>query len=151
MRLTAARTIPHTPDDVFTFLADLRNHWRLEDAFVELGALEGDGPHGPTSGRIRIRGPLGLSRTAKTLVLTALPPVHDTPGMLEGRGEVGRRSVGRVRWEIAAGESGSQVTFIAVVERASVLDHVLLRLGGRRWLERRLADALARLEVVLSA
>jgi hypothetical protein len=52
--IEACATLPHTPERVFEFLSDLRNHWRLEDAFIELGGLEGDAQHGPAGGRVRI-------------------------------------------------------------------------------------------------
>jgi hypothetical protein len=34
--------IPQAPEAAFAFLADLRNHWRLERRFVALEDLEGD-------------------------------------------------------------------------------------------------------------
>jgi uncharacterized protein YndB with AHSA1/START domain len=90
---------------------------------------------------VRIRGPLGLSRVARTRVLAVEPPRR-----LEGRADVGQGTVGAVRWEIEpAGGGGSRVTLAARVESASALDRAILALGGGRWLERIFRDALARL------
>lgn len=135
---------------MFEFLSDLRNHWLLEDRFVELGGLDGNGDHGPTGGRIRINGPLGLSREARTRVLAAEPPKAGTAGALAGRAEIGQVTVGLVSWEIAPrGETSSSVTLAAVVERASLADRLLIAFGGRRWLERIFEHTLANLAVIL--
>ena len=148
--IEATRYISETPDRVFAFLSDLRNHWRLESAFVELGALEGEGDR-PTGGRVRISGPLGLSREAATTVLSAEQPGPGSPGKLDGRAELGETTVGRVRWEItAASDGGATVTLSATVERASFLDRMLLALGGRRWLQGVFERALATLAAVFS-
>jgi hypothetical protein len=66
-----------------------------------------------------------------------------------GRALVGRRTVGRVRWELAPSGAGTTVLLSAVVDRASLLDRVLLAAGGRRWLRRIFVDALRRLEDVV--
>lgn len=125
-----------SPERVFAFLADLHNHWRLSQRFSELDALDEDA----AGGRVRIRGPLGLSRVARTRVLAVVEPRS-----LAGRADVGRETVGAVQWEIAPAEGGSRVTLSARVESASPLDRAILALGGSWWLERIFRDALARL------
>jgi hypothetical protein len=147
--IEAAQMVPAPPEQVFELLADLRNHWRLEERFVELGGLDGSGPHGPTGGRVRIRGPLGLSRTARTRVLGAEAPGASRAGVLRGRADVGRRTVGRVAWTIQPSDRGSWVTLSAEVEAATPVDRLLLVLGGRRWLARLFSSAVERLAVVL--
>jgi hypothetical protein len=126
---------------VFEFLADLRNHWLLEPRFVDLDEVGGAG------GRVRIRGPVGLSRIAETRVLSARPPSAGSPGELDGRADVGG-TVGRVRWVIAAAGDGSEVTLSAWVEHATLVDRSLLALGGRRWLQWIFERAVARLAEV---
>jgi hypothetical protein len=126
---------------VFKFLSDLRNHWRLEPHFLELDGMNEGG------GVVRVRGPLGLSRVARTKVVAAEPP-----STLRGRAELGRRTVGAVRWEITPSVPGtSHVRFTAEVERASALDRVLLACGGRWWLVRIVRTAVQRLDAVLDA
>jgi len=55
--IEAERAVAAPPERVFGFLADLRNHWRLERRFLELDELGEDG------GTIRLKGldraPLG--------------------------------------------------------------------------------------------
>jgi hypothetical protein len=121
---------------VFAFLADLRNHWRLSRRFAELDALDDD----VAGGRVRVRGPLGASRLARTRVLEA-----EAPRRLAGRAEIGRGTVGLVRWQIEPAGGGSHVTLSAEVERAAPVDRALLALGGAWWLRRIFDDALARL------
>lgn len=147
--IEARACLPHPPQRVFEFLADLRNHWRLEDAFVEVGGLEGDAGHGPTGGRVRIKGPLGLSREARTQVLEASAPSGSAPGRLAGRADVGR-TVGHVGWAIEpAAYDASDVRLWAEVERATPLDRALLALGGRRLLAGIFERSLANLARVL--
>jgi hypothetical protein len=89
---------------------------------------------------VRIHGPLGLSRVARTRVLAA-----EAVRELRGRAEIGRGTVGAVRWTIEPAGDGSRVTLAADVERATVLDRAILALGGRRVLRRAFAEALDRL------
>ena len=141
--VSATATLPHAPPQIFEFLSDLRNHWRLEERFVELDDVTDHG------GRVRIRGPLGLSRVARTEVLEAEPP--SPIGRLHGRAEIGRTTRGEVFWEIAPDDGGSRVTLTAVPERLSASDAFLLALGGRRWMCRLFRTALERLDGVLKA
>ena len=149
-QIAAETTVSAPPAQVFAFLADLRNHWELEGRFVALGGLDGEGEHGPTGGRICIKGPLGLSREATTRVLAAEAPADERPGRLSGSAHVGAATVGRVQWELRdAGRGRSLVRLSATVERASALDRVLLAAGGASWLRRIFGNALRNLDVVV--
>ena len=119
---------------MFEFLSDLHNHWQLEDSFIAVNGV-GDG-----GGRILIRGPLGITREARTQVVEA-----EAPSRLVGRAVLGT-TVGEVAWEIRPEGSGSLVSLSAEVERASTSDRLLLALGGRRWLTRRFASVLETLD-----
>ena len=132
--ITATRDISAPPERVFAFLSDLRNHWRLEDHFVEVEHVESDG------GRVRMRGPLGIARTARTTVEEALPNSR-----LRGRADLGD-TVGRVAWDIEPADSGSRVSLSARVDRAGVFDRTLLALGGEAYLRRIFARTLENLE-----
>jgi len=88
-----------------------------------------------------MRGPLGVGRVARTRVVAT-----DEPSSLQGVAELGDGTQASVRWNIVPDGEGSRVTLAATVERASVGDRVLLALGGRRWLERLFAAAVARLD-----
>ena len=121
---------------MFAFLDDLRNHWQLSQRFAELEQLDGDGE----GGRVRVHGPLGLSRTARTRIVES-----NAPRELRGRADVGRGTVGEVRWVVEPNGTGSRVTLSATVQRASRLDRVILALGGRALLRRGFAEAVAQL------
>ena len=140
--IVAARLVPAPPEAVFAFLADLANHWWLATRFVEVVDLD-PSVDGHGGGRVRVRGPLGLRRTALTRVEHAR-----TPQLVVGSARVGRRTRARVSWTLGARGAGTWVRLAATVERASTLDRLLLRAGGRAWLEGRFAGTLARLDEI---
>jgi hypothetical protein len=142
--ISVTRVIHHPPERVFAFLSDLRNHWRLEHRFVALEELHGDA----AGGRVRMRGPLGIHRTARTRVVRAEEP-RAGRAALRGRAELTGGTVGVVRWDIVGTGGDSIVTLAATAERASFVDRVLLLLGGAWWLRRILARALANLDTQL--
>src|SRR5205823_4346029 len=86
--IAAHGLVPIRREAAFAFLAELDNHWLVADRWIEVVCLDGE----REGGRVRIRGPLGLRRTARTQVLTAQPPAR-----LEGRATLGRTEA-RVRW-----------------------------------------------------
>jgi uncharacterized protein YndB with AHSA1/START domain len=142
-RIAAERIVAAAPPDVFAFLADLENHWLLADRFVEVLSLErppGGGPaHG---GMVRIRGPLGLGRIARTRVVHAQPNTS-----IAGTASVGERTEARVHWTLTPVSEGTLVRLEATVDRTGRSEAILLSAGGRRWLEGRFAsilDTLAR-------
>jgi Polyketide cyclase / dehydrase and lipid transport len=136
----AAALVPVPPEDVFVFLSDLRNHWRLADRFVEVLTLDAsDGAHADGA-RVRLKGPLGLRRTATTRVVAAR-----APRLLIGTAELAGGTRARVSWVLAGRLGSTRVRLAAEVERASLADRVLLAAGGRWWLRRRFASTLERL------
>jgi hypothetical protein len=78
--IEAVGEVPAARDDVFTFLAALPNHWTLANRWIEVVSLQtpAEAPRGsePDGAVVRIRGPLGLRRTARTQVLSAEPPAR---------------------------------------------------------------------------
>jgi uncharacterized protein YndB with AHSA1/START domain len=135
--IAASRVISSPPERVFEFLSDLHNHWRLDAHFVEVEHVDPDGD----GGRVRLRGLLGMGRTAHTRVEEAVPNSR-----LRGRADIGRGTVGRVAWDIEPVDRGSRVALAAVVERAGLLDRAILALGGRRYLRQILTRTLENLE-----
>ena len=129
--------IPAERERVFGFLSDLENHWQLADGAISVAHVEpGDG------GRVRMRGPLGVHRTA----VTSLDHVRE-PDAIAGTARVGTRTRARVTWTLEAGIDGvTLVTLSAEVEDASPMDRLLLGAGGRAWLESRFKRILATLE-----
>jgi uncharacterized protein YndB with AHSA1/START domain len=149
--LIEAKAVVSAPrEEVFAYLADFRNHCRLLDPWIDVLSFErpaGSEPDAPTrGGRVRMRGPLRVSRTATTRVVAVEPPAR-----LAGTAEVGARTLARVSWTLEPANGSTEVMLAAEIERLGVLDSVLLLLGGTAWMRRRfravltlLAGALAR-------
>jgi hypothetical protein len=138
----AAALLPAAVEDVFEFLADLENHWRVADRFVRVLDLHRSNDGRATGGTVRLRGPLGMRRTVTTRVAAA-----KAPRILIGTAEIGGGTRARVSWSLAGHLDSTRVRLSAKVERASGFDRLLLRLGGRWWLRRRFAailDSLSR-------
>lgn len=135
----AEREISAPPERVFGFLSDLRNHWRLEErAFLALEEV------GEKSGVIRLKGPLGLSRRARTRVLEA-----EAHRRVAGRADLSLGTVGLVAWEILPRGATSVVRLSAEVATASLPDRVVLALGGKRWIRGLFERALVNLDAAL--
>jgi hypothetical protein len=128
-----------TPEAVFGFLASLENHWKLAGRWVEVVSID-DG-----SGRVRIHGPLGLRRTARTTVVDASPS-H----VMHGTAELSGGTVARVAWELGEDAGGTTVRLSAEVEHAALRDRVLLTLGGGAWMRRHFAKILEQLDAQFS-
>ena len=138
--IAARRRVAAAPETAFALIADLRDHWRLIDRWAQIEHL------GEGAAVVRLRGPLGVHRTARTRVLQTA-----APRALEGEARIGARTVGRVRWDLEPDGAGTLVTLTATVERAGLVDRALLAAGGRLWLRARLADALERLAAEATA
>jgi hypothetical protein len=137
--LAAAGLVPTAAERVFEFLADLENHWRLADRFIEVVTLNGP-PGARNGGRVRMRGPLGLRRTAMTRVEAAHPTY-----LMIGTAEVGRRTRACVSWALTPQDGGTSVRLTAALDEAGLFDRLLLLLGGRWWMRRRFVGVLVRL------
>lgn len=145
-RIVARGQIAASPDAVFGFLSDLGNHARLAPGAVEVRSLERQ-PDGGARALVRLKGPLGIRRSAVTELLPA-DPASDA---IIGRARIGRRTAASVVWTIRPNGNGSAVTIRAEIESVNRLDGFLLRAGADRWVARRFAVALARLTHELRA
>jgi hypothetical protein len=135
--ISAERAIDGQPGSIYALLANLENHRWLTGRGLHLTLLD-DGAS--DDGRIQIRGPLGLRRTATTTVTTAREP-HQ----LGGHARVGRVTTAHVMWTVVGAPEGSSVCLEVTVVKSGLLDRLLLALGGTWWLKRCLAEALERL------
>ena len=135
--IEATALVAAPPEEVFAFLADLGNHWIVADRFVEVLDLHGSDGARAEGGQVRVRGPLGIRRTATTRVVATR-----APRLLIGTAEVGAGTRARVSWSLAAHLGSTRVRLAATVERAAPADRALLALGGRWWLRRRFASTL---------
>jgi Polyketide cyclase / dehydrase and lipid transport len=147
--MAAEGVVAAAREDVFAYLARLEHHWQLTDHRVEVVSLDPPSASGDGAplqrGAVRMRGPLGIGRTARTAVESADPP-HGMSGSATLTG--GTRA--RVDWTLSPDGSGTRVRLSAQVESASLLDRALLALGGRTWMQRMFADALERLATVFA-
>jgi hypothetical protein len=141
--ISVNRSVSGPPATVFEFLADLDNHSALSDDNLVLVRLDGP-PDSRTGGVIELRGPLGLRRVVKTRLekLTA-------QGQITGLARAGDGTAARVTWTIAEHPAGANVELTVDVLEATAADRLLLILT-RRWLRRRLAATVDRLEVSLT-
>src|SRR3954464_1933825 len=135
--IEAVALVPAAPEEVFAFLSDLANHWRLLDTHVEVLELDGSPPNRAV---VRLRGPMGVRRRVHTRVTAAREP-----RLIIGVAELGDGTRALVSWTLAARLGQTRVRLAAEVERASTFDRLLLALGGRAWLEHRFAFGLERL------
>jgi uncharacterized protein YndB with AHSA1/START domain len=135
--IEAVALVAAAPEEVFEFLSDLANHWRLLDSQVDVQELDGTPPDRAV---VRLRGPLGVRRTVRTHVTAAR-----NPRLIIGVAELGDGTRARVSWTLAGRLGQTRVRLAAEVERADPLDRLLLALGGRVWLKRRFGFALERL------
>jgi hypothetical protein len=141
--ISAAGQVPASQEEVFAFLSDLENHWLLADRFVEVLTLDRGTDGAVHGGSVRMRGPLGLGRTATTRVVSTESPVAMT-GTADLSG--GTRAV--IHWRL--GRDGgttrdggpTRVELAAHLERIGPLDRLLLALGGGKWIRRRFASIL---------
>lgn len=143
--ISATRIVAADRGDVFAFLSDLENHWLIADRFVDVRDLEGP-PGARTGGRVRIRGPLGVRRTAHTRVAFA----HPVEAM-GGSAQLGHTTSAEVRWLLRPQDAGTAVTLGATLRRAAPLDRLLLSVGGVAWMRRRFDGSLRALDHLLSA
>jgi len=141
----ATRSLVADIADVFAFLTDLENHWRLADRFVEVLELAGP-PGARTGGRVRVCGPLGLRRTA-TIRIDLARPMDE----VRGSAELSGGTVARVTWRLRSRNGRTAVTLGATIEKARPLDRLLLRAGGRAWMSARFEGALGSLEDSLAS
>jgi hypothetical protein len=133
----AAALVSAPPEEVFAFLADLGNHWMVADRFVSVVDLHGPEQGPADGGVVRLRGPLGVRRTVTTRVVAS-----KAPRLLIGTAEIGPSTRARVSWALASHGESTRVRLAAAVERASAFDRLLLRVGGRAWLQRRFSATL---------
>jgi uncharacterized protein YndB with AHSA1/START domain len=134
-RIEAKRVIAAPPAAVFAFLAELENHWKLAGRWVEPLSID-DG-----SGLVRIHGPVGLRRTARTTVLDAEPD-----RVLHGTAELSGGTAARIAWELDPAGNGTRVTLTAEVDEATTGDRFMLTLGGTVWMRRRFGAILDQLD-----
>jgi len=139
-------SVPTSREELFERLARLENHWALADRWVEVVSLNGDARAPADGGVVRLHGPLGLSRTARTTVDRV-----EEPSLISGTAQVGPHTRGKVSWALVSEGGGTLVTLRGELVEAGPLDRAIWALGGRLWMERRLRVTLERLRAECAA
>jgi hypothetical protein len=138
-RALASGRIAASPQTLFALLDDLAEHWRMAGDWVEVVSL--DPPTGPAQGAVvRLRGPLGLRRTARTRVDVAEPDTR-----LAGHAQTANGTRAAVEWNLRPAGTGTRVDLCVALAGARLGDRLLWAVIGRAWTQRRLAATLERL------
>jgi carbon monoxide dehydrogenase subunit G len=128
------RVVHAPPEPVFAFLSVLDNHWDLMGSCVERLESSSDGT------LVKIHGPLGVKRTARTCVVRVEPP-----RLMTGSAQLSSGARGSVTWELEPSGQSTSVRLSATIVAAGPRDRIAFALGGRQWLRRRFDYALAEL------
>jgi hypothetical protein len=129
---------------IYAFLADYRNHRLL--AGRRIGLLELSGGTETMHGLMLLRGPLLIRRRVRTHLSEACQP-----DLLMGRARVGRCTRAVVRWDLEAQECRcTRVSLTAEVLAAGRLDRLILKLGGRRWIQTLFVQSIERLSSLVA-
>jgi len=131
-------------EEVYAFLADLGNHWRLASRWIEVVTLDRAGERADRA-TVRLSGPLGLARTVQTRVDSVTPPAA-----IRGYGTSGSTEAD-VSWALAAVAEATRVSVEVRLMRASLADRAIWLCFGRVWLARRLQLTVSGLDDVLAA
>ena len=141
MRIEAAAALPAPAPDVFERLCDLDAHHGLAAPHIEVLALDGE-RGGRTGGLVRLNGPLGISMLARTRVRAARFPVE-----LSGSAVADGGTTAELVWRLEPLAGRSVLRSELTVRPRRRTHRLLLAIGGRRWLRRRLTTAIERLAV----
>jgi hypothetical protein len=142
--LIVARNEVRAPaEGVRRVLLDLDAHRHLTDGGLEIVQLYG--PRGRrTGGVVELRGPAGIRRRAVTRVQGA------EANRLWGNAETSNGTEAKLEWLLRPTGAATSVEVRMHLRPRHWRDHVLLHLGARRWLRRRLVAALTRLEPAIA-
>jgi hypothetical protein len=134
--IIVTRTVAADADALHGLLADPTNQWRLATAFTNVAGLQPAGDRCDA----RLRLPFGLRPHASMQVKPSRK--HR---LLTTEVHLGRRTVAWVTWILISDPGTTEVDLAVQPESRSLLTRLVLLLGGRRWITRRLEIALATL------
>jgi hypothetical protein len=134
--IIATRTVAADGDVLRGLLSTAANHWRMARGVQRFVVARQ-----PDDERceVRIRLPLGTCLPAG---LTVKP---QTARVLTAELELGRRTVAWATWILVPGRGTTAVDLAVQLASRSIAARLVLLLGGRRWIARRLDLALATL------
>jgi hypothetical protein len=134
--IIVTRTVAADGDVLHGFLADPANQWRLAASVADVVALQPAGDRCDA----RLRLPSGLRVHASVQV---------KPGrrgrLLTVEVRVGHTTVAWATWILTPGRGTTEIDLAIQPESRTLVTRLVLLLGGRRWIARRLDTALATL------
>ena len=137
--IVATRTVAADGPALHALLGNAASQWRLAGSFAPVLALHGAGDRCDA----RLRLPFGARVPASLLV---------TPGrrgrLVTSEIRLGDRTVAWATWILSPDRGTTEVDLAIQLESRSLLTRMVLLLGGRRWIARRLKTALATLGIV---
>jgi hypothetical protein len=141
--ITSRRLVPAGSEAIFAFLSNLENQLLLaSDHLRPIRVAES--AEGRPAHEVRLRGPFLVRRTVHLQIVARAQPSN-----LAGRAWAGRRTTARIRWKLTHLQAATGVELAVEIERMSLLDRMLLALGGRRRLELGLGEALRALAEIV--
>jgi hypothetical protein len=134
--IIVTRTVAADGDGLRDFLANPANQWRLAASFADVVALA------PVGDRCdaRLRLPLGMRLHASAQVKRSR-----TRRLLTAEVRFGRRTVAWATWILTSDRGTTAVDLAVQPDSRDLVTRLVLLLGGRRWIARRLDMALATL------
>jgi Polyketide cyclase / dehydrase and lipid transport len=143
--IAARATIAAPPAAIFRLLGDLDRHGDLTDHGMQILVLHGP-PGGRTGGLVQLRGPMGVTRLARTRLRGA-----QAHSRLWGTAETTEGARAVLEWRVEPRGEDTHVEVRLDVQARTFRDRALLALGGRAWLGARLRAALERLAQTVRA
>jgi hypothetical protein len=136
--IIVTRTIVADRGVLYALLCDPANQWRLATSFARVTSLQ------PARDRCdaRLRLPFGLRVPASVQVKPSRGE-----RLLTCEIRVGRRTIAWATWILSPDRGTTEVDLAIQPESRSLLTRLVLLLGGRRWIARRLDTALATLAI----
>lgn len=134
--IIATRTIAADRDTLHDLLCDPANQWRLATACANVAGLQPAGDRCDA----RLRLPLGMRVRASMQVKPSRKA-----RLLTTELRLDRRILAWATWIFTSGRGTTEVDLAVQLQSRSLVTRLVLLLGGRRWIARRLDRALATL------
>lgn len=134
--IIVTRIVAADDNVLHAFLRDPVNQWRLAASFADVVRLQPAGDRCDA----KLRLPFGMRWHASVQVKRSR-----TARLLTAELRLGNRTVAWATWILSADRGTTEVDLAIQPESRSLVTRLVLLLGGRRWIARRLQTALATL------
>jgi hypothetical protein len=134
--IIVTRVVAADDNVLHAFLRDPVNQWRLADSFADVVRLQPAGDRCDATLRL----PFGMRWNASVQVKPSR-----RGRLLTAEVRLGNRTFAWATWILIADRGTTEVNLAMQPESRSLVTRLVLLLGGRRWIARRLQTALAKL------